>query len=152
MTGHRHLLTLGTLALIAAAAQPAPAQRPGTALLIGRVTVDSTQQVVSGAEVLIPSLSLRALTDSIGRFRVEGVSPGRRGLRVNKIGYAPLRTAVEFSSGDTVEMEIGISGSADELAAVEIMATERVACAARLRAPACVGDGRVPHRGRTHSP
>lgn len=124
MTRHRHLLTLATLALIVAAAQPAPAQRPGTALLIGRVTVDSTQQVVPGAEVLIPSLSLRALTDSLGRFRIEGVSPGRRGLRVNKIGYAPLRTAVEFSSGDTVEMEIGISGSADALAAVEIIARQ----------------------------
>lgn len=124
MTGHRHLLPLATLALMLATVPTAGAQRPGTALLIGRVTVDSTQQVVPGAEVLIPSLSLRALTDSLGRFRIEGVAPGRRGLRVNKIGYAPLRTAVEFSTGDTVEMEIGISTSAEEMAAIEIIARQ----------------------------
>lgn len=124
MTGYRHLLPCVTLALSTALAQPAGGQRPGTALLIGRVTVDSTKQAVPGAEVLIPSLSLRTLTDSLGRFRIEGVTAGRRGLRVNKIGYAPLRTAVEFSSGDTVEMEIGISGSAEEMAAIEIVARQ----------------------------
>ena len=124
MTGHRHLTRLTTIALILAVAQPTKAQRPGTALLVGRVTVDSTQQAVPGAEVLIPSLSLRTLTDSLGRFRIEGVTPGRRGLRVNRVGYAPLRTAVEFSSGDTVEMEIGISVSAEEMAAIEIVARQ----------------------------
>jgi hypothetical protein len=103
---------------------PATAQLPGTATLVGRVTVDSTKQAVPGAEVLIPSLSLRALTDSAGRFRIEGVAPGRRGVRVNRLGYAPLRTAVEFSSGDTVEMEIGISASAEGLDAIEIVAQQ----------------------------
>jgi len=98
--------------------------RPGGALLLGRVIADSTKRPVAGAEVLIPSVSGRAITDSLGRFRIEGVPSGRRGLRVNKIGYAPLRTAVEFSTGDTVELEIGMSGSADELDAVEIVAAQ----------------------------
>ena len=128
MTGHRHpfLLAMALLTL-APALPPTPsleAQRPGTALLIGRVTVDSTKQAIPGAEVSIPSLSLRTTTDSLGQFRIESVAPGRRGLRVNKLGYAPLRTAVEFSSGDTVEMEIGMTGSAEELAAIEIIATQ----------------------------
>ena len=124
MTGHRHLLRLAALQLAVACGTSLGAQRPGTALLLGRVTVDSTHQVVPGAEVLIPSLSLRAITDSLGRFRIEGVFPGRRGLRVNRLGYAPLRTAVEFSSGDTVEMEIGLSASAEEMAAIEIVARQ----------------------------
>ncbi|MCE9601997.1 MAG: TonB-dependent receptor [Gemmatimonadetes bacterium] len=124
MTGHRHLLRLTALLLSVASATSSGAQRPGTALLLGRVTVDSTRQLVAGAEVLIPSLSLRAITDSLGRFRIEGVFPGRRGLRVNRLGYAPLRTAVEFSSGDTVEMEIGLTPSAEEMAAIEIVARQ----------------------------
>lgn len=120
----RHSQRLWALALWLAVSASAAAQRPGTALLIGRVTVDSTTQVVPGAEVLIPSLSLRAMTDSLGRFRIEGVAPGRRGLRVNRIGYGPLRTAVEFSAGDTIELEIGISASAEEMTAIEIVAQQ----------------------------
>lgn len=100
----------------AAAAQRAPA-----AVLLGRVVVDPTKLPVRGAEVVIPSLTLRTVTDSLGRFRLEGIAPGRRGLRVNMIGYAPLRTAVEFSAGDTVELEIGISPSSEEMAAIEIV-------------------------------
>lgn len=124
MIGHRHLHRLAALLLSLASASSAGAQRPGTALLLGRVTVDSTQQVVPGAEVLIPSLGLRAMTDSLGRFRIDDVIPGRRGLRVNRLGYAPLRTAVEFSSGDTVEMEIGLTASAEQIAAIEIVARQ----------------------------
>lgn len=109
------------LAGLVAFAPPAAAQRATGALLLGTVVVDSTKQPVGGAEVLIPSLGLRAVTDSLGRFRLVGIAPGRRGLRVNKMGYAPLRTAVEFSSGDTVEMEIGITPSTEEMAAIEIV-------------------------------
>jgi Carboxypeptidase regulatory-like domain/TonB-dependent Receptor Plug Domain len=111
--------------LIAAFAAAPPLwsqQRPSAAVLLGRVFADdSAKRPVSGAEVLIPSLSLRALTDSLGRFRIVGIAPGRRGLRVNKIGFAPLRSAVEFSTGDTVEMDIGLSVSFEEMAAVEII-------------------------------
>lgn len=124
MTGQRHPNCIWAFALLIACAAFAEAQRPGTALLLGRVTVDSTTQVVPGAEVIIPSLGLRTTTDSLGRFRIEGVAPGRRGLRVNMLGYAPLRTAVEFSAGDTVEMEIGISASTEEMTAIEIVARQ----------------------------
>lgn len=100
-------------------------QRPSAAVLMGRVFADdSAKRPVSGAEVSIPSVSLRAITDSLGRFRIVGVAPGRRGLRVNRIGFAPLRSAVEFSTGDTVEMEIGLSASFEEMAAVEIVAAQ----------------------------
>lgn len=107
--------------LLALVATPARAQRPTAAVLLGRVVVDSTKQPIGGAEVVIPSLDRRTTTDSLGRFRLDGIAPGRRGLRVNRIGYAPLRTAVEFSAGDTVELEIGISPSTEEMAAVEIV-------------------------------
>lgn len=124
MSVMRHLTHCAAVAMLLAHAPTVAAQRQGTSLLIGKVTVDSTRQAVPGAEVIIPSLSLRTLTDSAGRFRIEGVAPGRRGLRVNKLGYAPLRTAVEFSAGDTVEMDIGISVSGEEMAAIEIVATQ----------------------------
>lgn len=107
--------------LLALGASPALAQRAPGAVLLGRVVVDSTKQPVGGAEVIIPSLTRRTVTDSLGRFRLDGIAPGRRGLRVNRIGYAPLRTAVEFSAGDTVELEIGISPSTEEMAAIEIV-------------------------------
>lgn len=109
--------------LLASAAGPAAltAQPPPAAVLIGRVVSDSGKTPVPGAEVSIPSISLRVTTDSLGRFRLTGIAPGRRGLRVNKLGFAPLRSAVEFSTGDTVEMEIELSVSFEEMAAVEIV-------------------------------
>ncbi len=113
--------TLLGIALGAAQPMDAHGQRPGTALLLGTVVSDSAKTPVPGAEVLIPSISARVVTDSLGRFRIADVAPGRRGLRVNRLGYAPLRTAVEFSAGDTVEMEIGLSVSTEEMTAIEIV-------------------------------
>ena len=112
------------LALVLAALVPAtaPAQARGGAVLLGRVTADSTNQRLPGARVSIPSIGASALTDSLGRFRFVGVPPGRRGLRVDLLGYAPLRTAVEFSAGDTIEIDIGLSPSSEHLDAVEVVA------------------------------
>jgi hypothetical protein len=121
---HPRIVTAVILAaLLAAVAGPAGAQaRPQAAILLGTVVADdSTKRPIAGAEVLIPSVSLRTVTDSLGRFRLVGIAPGRRGIRVNKVGFAPLRSAVEFSTGDTVEMEIGMSVSFEEMAAVEIV-------------------------------
>jgi hypothetical protein len=112
---------LALLTGLGAVGRPALSQPPAAAILVGTVVADSTKQPVAGAEILIPSASLRAVTDSAGRFRITGIPSGRRGLRVNKIGFAPLRTAVEFSTGDTVEMEIGLTVSFEEMAAVEIV-------------------------------
>ncbi len=116
------LLLAATLAASLAAAPAASQQRPAAAVLTGRVFADdSSKRPIEGAEVSIPSVSLRTLTDSLGRFRITGIAPGRRGLRVNKLGFAPLRSAVEFSTGDTVEMDIGLSVSFEEMAAVEVI-------------------------------
>lgn len=111
-------------ATVAAALPPAANAQPGAALLVGRVVADSTKQPVRGAKVVIPSLSKEAVADSLGRFRIAGIAPGRRGLRVDALGYAPLRTAVEFSAGDTVEMEIGLSPAVEGLEVVEVVATQ----------------------------
>ncbi len=123
MPGRALALAL-TLTASLSLAPPAYAQRSVGAVLLGRVTVDSTKQVLPGAAVSIPSLSLKATTDSLGRFRFAGIPAGRRGLRVDMLGYAPLRTAIEFSTGDTVEVEIGVSPSIDRLDAIEILATQ----------------------------
>lgn len=120
LRAHLVALALG-LGAFGAVGRTAEAQPPAPAILVGTVLADSTKQPVAGAEVLIPSVSLRAVTDSAGRFRITGIPSGRRGLRVNKVGFAPLRTAVEFSTGDTVEMEIGLTVSFEEMAAVEIV-------------------------------
>ncbi|MBX7119503.1 MAG: TonB-dependent receptor [Gemmatimonadaceae bacterium] len=115
-------LLLAPMALLAL--PPARAAAGQGAVLLGTVVMDSTKQPLRGAAVEIPSLSKKVATDSLGRFRITGIPPGRRGLRVDLLGYQPLRTAIEFSAGDTVEMEIGISPSVEGLDVVEVVATQ----------------------------
>lgn len=119
----RAVLAAAMLAALAVwPARLATAQGRGGAVLLGRVTADSTNARLPGARVSIPSIGASALTDSLGRFRFIGVPAGRRGLRVDLLGYAPLRTAIEFSAGDTIEIDIGLSPSSERLDAVEVVA------------------------------
>ncbi len=121
----RRLLLALLLAAGLGAASPGRAQRPAGAVLTGRVIVDSTRQPIPGAKVEIPSLGASTTTDSLGRFRLTGIPAGRRGIRVDRLGYAPLRTALEFSSADTVEIEVDLSPSSERLDAVEVVASRR---------------------------
>jgi Carboxypeptidase regulatory-like domain len=86
-----------------ASAQKAP-QNPAT--FSGRVLSDSAERPISGATLSMPSLNLRVVTDSTGRFVISGITPGRQLLTVNQLGYAPLQTYMAFAMSDTVDADI----------------------------------------------
>ena len=80
--------------------------RPGR--LLGRVVDRSTDRPVATAAVRLLGLTEVAESDRQGRFRLTGVPAGTHELEVRRIGYAPLRHAVEVTRGLTMEVEIGL--------------------------------------------
>ena len=71
----------------------------------GQVLTDSSENPIRGAEVTIPQLRLTALTDSAGRFRITGVTPGRQLIAVKRIGFSPVTAVFDFRAGDTVDTD-----------------------------------------------
>ena len=89
------LATLLAAPLTALIAAPVAAQGP--ARLTGRVVDAVTLAPIANAEIRAGELLASSATD--GGFTLGSVPPGRVELRVRRIGYAPLRRAVELVPG-----------------------------------------------------
>jgi hypothetical protein len=93
-------------------------ERQAPDVIAGRV-VDTAGVAVLGAQVLIASDTThaalrpetpRTVTDSLGRFRVDSVSPGRYGLIARRIGYKWARGMIDVPTDGAalVTMDIDI--------------------------------------------
>lgn len=84
-------------------ATPLPA---GPNIMIG-VVRDTAGFPVPGAEVIIPDLKLRLLSNNDGIFRFEGVRKGKHTMRARKVGFAPqIREFALDSAGGVAEFEL----------------------------------------------
>lgn len=79
---------LGTTLLLVSAGSVA-AQETGT--ISGRISDQVSRRPIPAAVVRLVGTDLGAVTDVEGRFRIEGVRPGRLVVEVEAFGYAPLR-------------------------------------------------------------
>lgn len=105
----------------------ASAQKPGkNALLLGRVLSDSIEAPLAGAELAIPALKISVRTDSLGRYRLSGIKPGRHVVTVSQIGFEQLRTSILFATSDSVDADILMTplalGAAQAVAKVDVVA------------------------------
>jgi len=120
--------TIGTItrtatlaaALLAGLASTAWAQQ---ATITGRVVDETTSLPVAGAQVLVRTTSLAAVTDRDGRYRIEGVAPGRVTVFVRAIGYGSASRIVTASAGATVDTDFGLNASAVALDAIVVTAS-----------------------------
>lgn len=79
---------------------------PGANRIAG-VVRDTFGIAVPGAEVSVPDLHKRAVSDSAGKFRIDDVRSGKHDIRARKIGYAPqLQSVVVNAEGGTVTFEL----------------------------------------------
>ncbi|BAH40078.1 MAG TPA: carboxypeptidase-like regulatory domain-containing protein [Gemmatimonas aurantiaca] len=78
------VLTAGISAFSVLVASPASAQETRVS---GVVQVSTTQRPLAGAEILVAGTALQARTDSLGRFELVPVKPGRVQLVVRSLGH-----------------------------------------------------------------
>jgi hypothetical protein len=106
------------------ASAPAAAQKMSA--LKGKVLQDSSEAPVLGAEITVQGVRGGALSDSLGRFILGNIPPGKSLVTVKRLGFAPITAVLEFVPGDTVEGEFLLVSSAARLKGVEIRGRARL--------------------------
>ncbi|MCB9276368.1 MAG: TonB-dependent receptor [Lewinellaceae bacterium] len=122
---------VATLCLLSAFVFPLYSQAPQQT--VRGVIVDAdTRQPLAGATVSLPATGMGAVSDTLGRFRIDAVPVGRYQVEVRYIGYESLmlqETLVE--SGRETVLQLELQESPSNLEAVEVSASR--------------SDIRVPH-------
>jgi len=96
---------------------PLSAQQP-TGTIRGRVTDAGTQQPISGVTVAVGTRA--ALTQADGRYVIAAVPAGTDTLRARLIGYARAARPVTVAGGETLVVDLALTGQAVGLSEVVV--------------------------------
>lgn len=94
-----------------------------TGVIRGSV-MDDAQKPVTGA--IVEANGVTAISDSLGRFYLNGVPASRQAIVVRKLGFAPETVAVNFTSNGTVELTVRLTAVPVSLSRVEVSAERPV--------------------------
>ena len=94
------------------------AQEPGGTIR-GRVTDEASQAPLQGATVRAGNQNTQ--TGANGVYLLTAIPAGTDTLRVTMIGYAPVARPVTISAGESLEIDIGLSPQATELAELVVV-------------------------------
>jgi TonB-linked SusC/RagA family outer membrane protein len=86
--------------------------------ITGRVTASGTNRPLVGVAVSVVGTTRGSVTDSDGRFRIDGIPDGTYRLRVSLIGYAEAEQSVTIASGQMTTLAISLVPQAVQLEAV----------------------------------
>src|SRR6185312_13203962 len=117
----RRRVAIVALGIALGGGAPLCAQAP--AAIAGRVTDASTDSAVAGAFVLIDGTLDRAVTDANGRYMLRDVDPGRRLVRVLRIGYQIAEHVVSLAAGDTARQNFALQRALVRLEPVTVTAS-----------------------------
>lgn len=98
------------------------ASKPGTATLQGAVR-SGDGRPFHNAIVSVLGTRRSALTDSAGKFRVDGIPAGTRTIEVKSMGLAATTFTVDFATGATHDTTLSINRAAQNLKAVAVKGT-----------------------------
>jgi len=129
-------------------AAPLTAQQP-TGTIRGRVTDNATQEGISGVTVSVGGRS--TLTKADGRYSLSGVPAGSDLLRARIIGYAEATQPVMLAAGDTVVVDVALTGYAVTLSEVVVTGYGEQRLGAVTGAVSSVSDSQF-NTGRIISP
>lgn len=126
-------LVLSVLLLAVAVAPPSPGQTSNEIVLTGRVVDDETGKPLPGTHVFIPESMTGTVTDSTGRFRLEGFTPGPKRFYVSRVGYANQDIVLQLRPGQSMSLSVDLKREVLEAPSVTIAAHRDVEWYERLR-------------------
>ncbi len=91
---------------MAAAALPSPRAVAAQGVLEGTVRSASSNDVLSGAHVVIEAVRLGGTADPAGLFRIGGIPAGRHDVEIGLIGYRSVTRTVEIGNGRTTRIDV----------------------------------------------
>ena len=107
LVGERHSVRTGARTrmigfLLALALLPVFAVRVGAqgGVVAGRVMDASSRQPLTGVQIVVSGTQLGAVTDTAGRFRIEGLPGETVTLQARRVGYRPFTEAVRVGRTD----------------------------------------------------
>ncbi|MDZ7310263.1 MAG: TonB-dependent receptor [candidate division KSB1 bacterium] len=99
-----------------------------TGKIAGKVKDQKTGDSLPGANVMLEGTTRGAVSDLNGDFYIINVPPGTYTLRVNLIGYEPVRLAdLRVSVNRTSDVEVKLKQTAVDLAEEVVITAEKVA-------------------------
>ena len=124
--------------LLSLLAFQAIAQNTGS--ISGIILNKQNQQPVSNASIYIGSTQQGVITDSLGRFRIAGISNGSVNIKVTALGYSPFQLFnVLITSGNENNLVLELEPQVKELKAITVTSGFRkTAKAATLETPLSV--------------
>lgn len=93
-----------------------------TAILTGKITDAATGEVLGYTTVSIPALSLGAIADGNGVYRIANIPAGEYVVKAAYTGFAPIERKLTFKGGETLEENFVLGESAVSLENVVISA------------------------------
>ena len=130
---HHHASPLkarGAVLFAAFLAISCPAFAAETGVVSGTVSNAGTGNMLEGARITVPALSLSALTDASGSFVVVGVPPGTHEVVVSYLGLDTARAQVSVAAGQRVTRDFGLSAGVYKMAEFKVTGDREGAAAA----------------------
>lgn len=90
------------------------------AVILGQVLNARTGEPVAGAGVRVRGTAIGAFTDSLGRYGLEDVPPGRQTLVVRRLGFAVNEVTVQVPGDGAVHRDIEVGERALEVEGIEV--------------------------------
>jgi len=93
--------------------------------LQGKVLADSGRRAVVNAEVAIHLLDLRAVSDSLGRYRLQKVPRGTHTIVTRAVGFRPDTTVTTFDGDETLISDVVLRPPLTALPTVAVRETSK---------------------------
>jgi hypothetical protein len=105
----RLAVLLSLLYLAVSVPTPAPAQtQADTAAIVGHLLAHQTHEPIIKGVVAVVGTHVAATTDSLGRFRLSGLTPGTVVLQISAVGYATGSWGIALQPREVLQREFDL--------------------------------------------
>jgi hypothetical protein len=94
----------------------------GQGELQGRVLANGSRRPVANAVVAVPRLELRAVSDSLGRYRLSKLPPGEHLVVTRATGFRPDSSVTALDGDETLVNDVILEASVNSLEEVRVLA------------------------------